>query len=43
MDDVLSGGYSSGETLMRPVINLKSDILATGSGTITEPYIIQYN
>lgn len=43
MDDVLSSGYSSSETLMRPVINLRSDILAIGSGTITEPYIIQYN
>jgi len=32
----------SGIMYIRPVINLKADIKATGTGSITSPYVVQY-
>ena len=32
--------YTSNATLLRPVINLKSDTPTSGSGTSTDPFII---
>ena len=31
----------SSDRKIRPVINLKADVLATGSGTLSDPYIVQ--
>ena len=41
-----SGLYNAnglGSVSVRPVINLKSDVLATGTGTSSDPYVIQTN
>ncbi len=35
--------YVSTSISLRPVINLKSDVLATGTGTTSDPYVIQTN
>ena len=46
---IVSGGEihriraNSGMHYLSPVINLKSDVIATGSGTNADPYIIQTN
>jgi len=39
----LNGVNHSGYEPMRPVINLNANVLATGTGTSSDPYVIQTN
>jgi len=36
----ISNAYVSGTFGLRPVINLKADTIFTGSGTMTDPYVV---
>ena len=39
----LAEGDVDSDLGLRPVINLNSNVLATGTGTSTDPYVIQTN
>ena len=41
IDSSLNWEYVSGSWGVRPVINLKADVTLTGSGTSTDPYIVE--
>ena len=37
---IIDDGNTNGTDAVRPVINIRSDVTITGTGTMTEPYIV---